>query len=103
MVGNADIERSAGKKIETSYFSLAYNDVPFYRELPKKHDLADKDIQSVSDLSKLPVVDKAMVRRNWDRFINQNLKMNSRINSYTSCSIGMPMHFLLSCEQESWR
>ena len=35
MVWNTDIERSAGKEIETNYFNLAYNDVPFYRELPK--------------------------------------------------------------------
>ena len=82
---------------------VAYHNVPFYHEQFKKRGLTDKDIQSVNDLSKLPVVDKTMVRNNWDHFINQNLKLNSGINSYTSGSTGMPMRFLLSRDQESWR
>jgi len=82
---------------------VAYYDVPYYRELFKQNGLTDKDIQSVNDLSKLPIVDKTTLRKNWDRFINQNLKINSGINSYTSGSTGMPMRFLLSREQESWR
>ncbi len=81
----------------------AYEGVPYYRNLFKQLRLTDKDIQSIEDLKKLPILDKATLRNNWQQFINQNENPHDGIKSFTSGSTGTPMQFLLSREQESWR
>ncbi|MDZ7336671.1 MAG: hypothetical protein ONB32_16080 [candidate division KSB1 bacterium] len=81
----------------------AYQGVPYYRNLFNQHGLTDKDIRSIEDLKKLPILDKATFRRNWQQFINQNCQAKKAIKSFTSGSTGTPLQFLLSREQESWR
>ncbi len=49
-----------------------YEGVPYYRNLFKQRGLTDKDIRSIEDLKKLPILDKATLRANWAQFINQN-------------------------------
>lgn len=41
---------------------IAYNEVPFYRDLFKSAGFKPDDIQNVSDLAKLPIVTKQMLR-----------------------------------------
>lgn len=81
----------------------AYEGVPYYRNLFKQNGLTNKDIQSIADLKKLPILNKATLRKNWDQFINQNYSQKDAIKSFTSGSTGTPMQFLLSKDQESWR
>lgn len=81
----------------------AYEGVPYYRNLFDQCGLTAKDIKTVADLKKLPVLDKATFRNNWQQFINQNYLLKNAIKSFTSGSTGTPMQFLLSREQESWR
>lgn len=81
----------------------AHKDVPYYRNLFQQRGLTDKDIRCIDDLKKLPILDKATLRKNWAQFINQNYKPRDAIKSFTSGSTGTPMQFLLSKEQECWR
>ena len=44
---------------------VAYQEVPFYRELMDERKLKPADIQKASDLEKLPIITKAMMRPNY--------------------------------------
>ncbi len=42
--------------------AIAYQEVPFYRDLYNRHRVSPSDVRGVSDLPKLPVVSKVMLR-----------------------------------------
>ncbi len=48
-----------------SLIAIAYQEVPFYRDLMNEAGVKPEDIQSVSDLQKLPVTTKDMFRANF--------------------------------------
>lgn len=51
----------------------SYKYVPYYRELFDKLKLKPKDVTKVSDLEKLPFIDKNIVRDNFDKFLSKRL------------------------------
>jgi phenylacetate-CoA ligase len=52
----------------------AYEYVSFYRKLWKKLNLSPSDIKDEEDLKKLPIIDKKMIKRNYNSFISQEYK-----------------------------
>jgi len=51
----------------------AYETVPFYRQAMDERGLRPRDFGSARDLSKLPLIDGAMVRKNIEAFAGENL------------------------------
>jgi len=71
----------------------AYDNVPYYHELMIDYGVK-RIIEAPSDLSKLPVLTKELVIKNWERLINRNSDPNKRILFKTSGSTGEKFHFL---------
>lgn len=69
------------------------SEVPYYRQLFTERGLRADDIHSVTDLSKLPVLDKATIRTHLDALRNPNGHRLKRYN--TGGSSGQPLIFYL--------
>jgi len=69
----------------------AYKTVPFYRKWYDECGLDINKIQSLSDLSKLPILTKQMVRENQDSFVSNVYKRKSLIEGLTSGTTGTPL------------
>lgn len=59
----------------------AYENVPYYREVFKKNHLKPNDIKSVSDLPKIPILTKEIIRRNSKKLFRNNVKRISEFQS----------------------
>lgn len=72
-----------------SQFRRAYSKSKFYNDLYKSQGIGINDIQSISDINKLPIIDKSMIKnRAKDLYIgNRFLK----ISSHTSGTSGRPL------------
>ncbi len=53
---------------------VAYNHVPFYRDMFRQHKLRPEDIQVKEDLRKLPFIDKDVVKKHFGNFRNKNFR-----------------------------
>ncbi len=71
----------------------AYHNVPYYREVFDEHGLAPSDIQTVSDLKKLPLLTSDTIKSRWDDFIAKNVSPFQREMSHTSGSTGPALYF----------
>ncbi len=71
----------------------AYHNVPYYREVFDEHGLAPKDIQTVSDLKKLPLLTSDIMKNRWDDFAAKNVSPFQREMSHTSGSTGPALYF----------
>ncbi len=71
----------------------AYNNVPYYTEIFKKINLTPEDIRSIQDLSKLPILTKEDVIKNFDKLISRKAHRKHLRLKQTSGSTGKPMLF----------
>ncbi len=85
----------------------AVSQVPYYRDLFASLGLSATDIQSAADLAKLPLLDKAAIRANFDALRHPAA---SQVRPFTTGgSSGTPLTFLLGNERishdvaEKWR
>ena len=58
--------------------SHAFENVPFYQEWSQEMSLTMNDFNSVTDLQKLPVIDKEQVRKNPTLFCARNLIVSKK-------------------------
>lgn len=73
----------------------AYGNVPFYREQMDKLGLKPSDILTKTDLRLLPIVTKAIIKREGiERFTATNIPQRRIIKSASSGSTGEPFHYL---------
>lgn len=80
----------------------AYENVPFYREQMDKLRLKPSDIQTKTDLQQLPIVTKAIIKKEGiERFTATNIPKKRIIKSASSGSTGEPLHFLRTKEDYS--
>ena len=71
--------------------------VPFYRDWLREHDLKASDFNTISDVVKLPIVDKAIIRKEGVfRFMADNVNSRQRMVSHSSGSTGEPFEFFVS-------
>lgn len=90
-----------------SFLSYCYENVPYYAELFKELGLTPDDITQISDLEKLPFLDKRLIRNNFDGIKSKNAG-SSKVFT-TGGSSGTPLKFLLGNERvshdvaEKWR
>lgn len=73
----------------------AYNDVRFYRIWFKEHNYFPNDFKTVSDIKKLPILTKEIIRKNYSDLISLNSKKYKPKSSMTSGITGIPFKFLL--------
>lgn len=72
-----------------------YKNVPYYTDLFNESGLVPKDILSVKDLNKLPVLTKNVMRSNHEKFMPKSLNVNNRKIKFakTGGTTGMPFTF----------
>jgi phenylacetate-CoA ligase len=78
------------KQLE-SLLNHAYENVPYYRRLFKKRGLRPKDIQTFSDLNKLPYLTKDIIKKNLPDLVAKNYASSNLQYVTTGGSSGTPM------------
>lgn len=86
----ADI--SAQRSSEHARFAFAHS--PFYRELYSSHGFTADDLRDPAAFSTLPIVDKAMLRENFDSIRTDEANDRTSVVSKTGGSTGLPLHLL---------
>lgn len=72
-----------------------YTNVPFYRNMFQHHGLTPRDIQSIDDLKKLPLLTKEMIKKNKNDFVAENYSALDLDPAHTSGSTGTPLDFYM--------
>lgn len=78
----------------------AYNNTIYYKNLFDKHHIKPENINSISDLEKIPVLTKQMIKENIQDIKPHNLTSIPHKIAYTGGSTGMPLTYLL--DNHSW-
>ncbi len=73
----------------------AYANVPYYREIFDERGLKPKDIESVGDLSKLPILTKETIRLRRQDLIAKDIPRIALEAAHTSGSTGSPLTFYM--------
>jgi len=71
----------------------AYTKVPYYRSLFRERGLTDKDICTVDDLHKLPVLTKDDIRHNFQELLAEDYKKRRPLLDATGGSTGEPLKY----------
>jgi len=91
----------------------AYETVPYYQETFKKNNVVPADIQSIGDLSKLPVLTKSDIKQNFSRLLSTAIPKKKVRYGHTSGTTGSPLdvaydintcvaHHAADWRQKSW-
>ena len=80
----------------------AYENVPYYRRAFREIGATPDDFKELTDLSKLPVLQKATVRERLEQFINPRHDPHTVFEDHTSGSTGTPLRVLLTFEQKAY-
>jgi len=74
-----------------------YENIPYYRTLFKENRINPDSIRKISDLKKIPTLDKKTIQNHWQDFVPVNGLNRIRYhNSCTGGSSGTPLHYRLS-------
>ena len=76
----------------------AYESVPYYRQMFDELGLHPQDIRSQQDLSKLPILTKDDVQRNYEELISRRFKRRDLHINLTSGTTGKPLAIYLTHE-----
>lgn len=77
--------------------------VPFYRTYFAENHLSVEDFKSISDISKLPIVDKSLIRKvGLENFLSDAVPSSERIFSRSSGSTGEPFAYYVSKDAYSF-
>lgn len=79
----------------------AYRTVPYYHTVFKQRGLRPGDIKTVQDLNKLPVLNKADVRKNFTDLISKDFPTKQLI-PYETGGTGSTLKFYITREKISW-
>lgn len=74
----------------------SYENVEFYHKTFKNLDIKPEDISSIEDLSRLPIIDKKIIRNNYDKFFPKNLKNIKYIERSTGGTTGTPLNYRIT-------
>jgi phenylacetate-coenzyme A ligase PaaK-like adenylate-forming protein len=72
----------------------------FYHEEFKKINFDINNFKSYDDFRKIPIIDKNILKKNYDTIIPKGISKKDYVISYTSGSTGEPFSFLLDKKQE---
>jgi len=79
----------------------AYRNVPYYHRVFEERGLLDKDIQTIADLQKLPVLTKDIVRSNFSQLVAKDFKQGKPYLTATGGSTGEPLKFYIDMQVTS--
>jgi phenylacetate-CoA ligase len=79
----------------------AYETVPYYRRVFTERNLFPSDIKTTDDLSKLPILTKSDIRKNFSQLISTDFN-SSRLVPYSTGGTGSPLKFYITRESMSW-
>ena len=79
----------------------AYENIPYYHCLFQERGLTDKDIQTVEDLPKLPVLTKNDIRQNFADLIAKDSSKRKPFLNATGGSTGEPLQYYIDMEVTS--
>ena len=85
-----------------SVINYAYNESKFYHDIFKEYNLTPNDIKTVSDLNKLPIINKNAVKSNLSDVITVQNK-NSLRQLRTSGSTGSPFYIYINTVEDYTR
>ncbi len=75
--------------------NLSWSKIPFYRKYWSENGFNPSDFQSIEDFSKIPFIDKDIVRSNLDDLLNVDYPKDALTLVKTGGTTGMPMGFYL--------
>lgn len=81
--------------------TLAWEKTDFYRESFRTVGFEPGDLKSLSDLQKLPTIDKAVVRENWERMLTKPITAPGVSLVTTGGTSGEPMRFYMSSSRHA--
>ena len=81
----------------------AVKNVPYYRDLYRELGLKQFDLESRETLSRLPLLTKAIIRREGDRLVSSDLAGNALIPNSTSGSTGEALRFYTDRRSDAFR
>jgi len=90
-----ELKRDQEKQLR-HMISFAYENVPYYRNLFKGLGLLPKDIRTIEDLEKVPILTKDIIKEHWEEFKPVNLSSMKYYDQATGGSTGTPMQYRLS-------
>jgi len=72
--------------------TLAFQHVPYYRELKRKLGCEPQDFKTVEDIQQLPILDKSQVRGQEHLFLNDSISLWKCTHGFTSGTTGTPIN-----------
>lgn len=81
----------------------AYDNVPFYHQKLKLMKIKPRDIRTVKDLNKLPVLRKDEINRNINKIISKQFHVNTLQRLSTSGSTGRPLQIFINKQEDDFR
>ena len=72
---------------------IAFNQVPYYKEKYSRFGIEKRDIQSLEDINKLPILTKEDIRNDFNNFINPLIPKSNLVLMHTSGSTGKALSF----------
>lgn len=79
----------------------AYHYIPYYHKMFVDHGLHPKDIEGLSDLKKLPLLEKDVLRKDSTQLVAKNIPGRRICHGRTSGTTGTPL--TLYAEKEAWK
>ena len=90
-----ELKRDQEKQLR-HLIGFSYENVPYYRNLFKRLGLLPKDVQTVEDLEKLPILTKDIIKKHWEEFKPVNLSSMKYYDQATGGTMGTPFTYRLS-------
>jgi len=90
-----ELKRDQEKQLR-HLIEFSYENIPYYRNLFKGLGLSPKDIQTIEDLEKLPILTKDIIKEHWEELKPVNLSSMKYSNQATGGSTGTPFAYRLS-------
>lgn len=84
------------EKLLRNMINYSYEYVPYYRNLFKNLNLLPKDIRTIEDLEKLPILTKDTIKLHYEEFKPVTLSSQKYSTQATGGSTGTPMQYRIS-------
>lgn len=78
--------------------------VPYYRNLFRDLSISGEDIRGLSDLERIPVLQKSTVQERYEEFLAENIPPSQRVIAHTSGTTGGGLRFATTAQalSEQW-
>ncbi len=86
----SDLQEYQNEKLR-ALISHAYKTVPYYNKIMHKYKLDPKDIKTINDLYKMPLLTKEDIKKNYGQLISVKMKKMFLRHGHTSGTTGSPL------------